>query len=405
MPERLYTESEVLGILTNLANGISLYAKGDYMPERYKQKMKVNGKERWVTGRTLKDLLEGYLELCLQEGTVVPGFLVKTEKPQTPLFGDYLKSFYKLYKTKQQSLTKETRERNLKLHILPRFGNRTLDSLKTEDFQEWFNELEENGYSHETIMKIKNIMNPALEAATEDHIIIRNPLQSTRLTIGGKETEHHKAIPTEKMQKIRENIPEISDVRIRCMLALLCFTGMRLEEVLGLRWEDIDFDEGWIHIQRAVVHPGRNKPEVKDPKSKTSNRRIPLPNELIRYLKPRQETGFILYSYSDQSRETPMSFTESRRVFQKIRDEFELQGYSAHDFRDTCATEWREAGIPVDVIAHLLGHSKSDITENRYVKYRDELYSGVREVMNGPKENKTADKTSGMRSEAFSEVV
>ena len=42
------------------------------------------------------------------------------------------------------------------------------------------------------------------------------------------------------------------------MAALLYCTGMRIEEVLGLRWEDIDTERGCIHIRRAVVHPGRN---------------------------------------------------------------------------------------------------------------------------------------------------
>ena len=44
-----------------------------------------------------------------------------------------------------------------------------------------------------------------------------------------------------------------------------------------------------------------------------------------------------------------------------------------HDFRDTCATEWREAGIQLDVIARLLGHAKTETTEKKYVKYRDNL--------------------------------
>ena len=47
------------------------------------------------------------------------------------------------------------------------------------------------------------------------------------------------------------------------MAALLYCTGMRIEEVLGLRWEDIDTERGCIHIRRAVVHSGRNMPEIK----------------------------------------------------------------------------------------------------------------------------------------------
>lgn len=57
----------------------------------------------------------------------------------------------------------------------------------------------------------------------------------------------------------------------------------------------------------------------------------------------------------------------------KIRKIFGLGGYSAHDFRDTCATEWREAGMNLDLIARMLGHSKTETTEQRYVKYRDTM--------------------------------
>lgn len=52
------------------------------MPKRYKQQMNIGGKECWVTGKTLKELLEGYLQLCLQEGTVMPGIIRHIEKPK-----------------------------------------------------------------------------------------------------------------------------------------------------------------------------------------------------------------------------------------------------------------------------------------------------------------------------------
>ena len=76
-----------------------------------------------------------------------------------------------------------------------------------------------------------------------------------------------------------------------------------------------------------------------------------------------------------------MSYTEARRVFDKIRRRFSIEDYSAHDFRDTCATEWREKGIPLDVIARMLGHSKTETTEKRYVKYRTEIMDEARKLM------------------------
>ena len=89
----------------------------------------------------------------------------------------------------------------------------------------------------------------------------------------------------------------------------------------------------------------------------------------------------MLASDKDPKRGTPLSYTESRRIFDKIRKRFSIQEYSAHDFRDTCATEWRENGMSLDVIARLLGHSKTETTEKRYVKYRDDLLEGAKNQM------------------------
>lgn len=381
--ERMYTQTEVVQILANLVNGIGQMLIGDIMPKRYKELVELNGEKRWLTGKSIHDLLEAYLTICVDAGVVAPVLSpgLANIAPKTVLFGEYLTGFVDAYKSKQESLTKTNRKRIISKHVLPRWENISIDSIKPVDLQKWFNELEDGGYSHETLLKIKNTMSPALDAAVEDGLIQRNPLKSKLLTIGGKETQPHKAIPAEKMKLIRESIVTIDDLNLKNMAGLLCYTGMRFEEILGLRWEDIDFDNGWIMIQRAVVHPTRNQPEIKDPKTKTSKRRIPLAKDLDFLLKTRFLTGFVISSKKDQTRETPLSFTESRRLFQKIRDLYNLSGYTAHDFRDTCATEWREKGIPLDVISSLLGHAKVDVTQTRYVKYRDELLQGVKDLL------------------------
>ena len=386
----LYTQQQVEDIAqqaaryaveqAHLENRIEPSPEGDdNMARRIKQQVQLNGTQHWITGQTIGDLLNSYLSLCLTQGVVAPPIAVERTIPATPLFGPYLKNFNEIYKSKQQSLTKASREQIARNHIIPKWGRSPIGSIKTSDLQMWFNDLESQGYSHETLLKIKNNMNPALDAAVEDGYISRNPMRSTRLKIGGAETVHHKAIPHDKISEIRIRVSDIKDDRVRRMATLLCNTGMRLEEILGLKWEDIDFIDNWIYIRRAVVHPTRNMPEVKCPKSVTSKRRIPLTNTIKAQLGERLQSGFVLHS--DDARLCPLSYTEARRCFKKIKDMFDLHGYSAHDFRDTCATEWREAGIPTDVIARLLGHSKSDITENRYVKYRDEIFQGIRDIM------------------------
>ena len=344
---------------------------------RLKHQVNINGTQRWITGNSMQDMLNSYLSLCLQQGIVMPPIASVAETSNVPLFGKYILNFNRIYKSKQQALTKESRMRITNKHIVPKWGNYALDKIKTSEIQLWFNELENSGYSHETLLKIKNNMSPVFDAAVEDGYIARNPMKSARLNVGGAPTKHHKAIPFEKMREIRCSIQHIEDERIRRMTTLLCYTGMRFEEILGLKWEDIDTENNWIQINRAVVHPGRNMPEVKEPKTSSSKRKIPLTTEMKICFGDMPLIGYVL----SDSNGDPLSYTEARYCMKKIKKMFNIPEYTSHDFRDTCATEWREAGIPTDIIARLLGHSKSDITESRYVKYRDEVFQGVRNVM------------------------
>lgn len=62
---------------------------------------------------------------------------------------------------------------------------------------------------------------------------------------------------------------------------MLMFTGMRCGEVLGLRWEDIDTDTGYIHVRRNVTHCNGNQPITGTPKTKSGKRDIPLDDFIL----------------------------------------------------------------------------------------------------------------------------
>lgn len=66
---------------------------------------------------------------------------------------------------------------------------------------------------------------------------------------------------------------------------------------------------------------------------------------------------------------------------QSIRRTFHLEDYTAHDFRDTRAAEWQEAGMPLGTISHLLGHATTTVTEKCYVKFRDAGLLNARRIM------------------------
>ena len=344
-------------------------------PKRIQVKVNIEGQDRWIHGFTYLEVCEDYVRLLEREGLIQ---WMGHGKP-IPILEVYLKKFVETFKNGQAALTVENRDRIMKKHIIPKMGKRRLDEITTTDVQEWYNELAKK-YSKETIMKIRNTISPAMDAATEEGLISRNPFRSIKLEIGGKDTVHHRAIPKAKIDALKKAIPDMKDQE-RYMFALLCYTGVRFEEALGFRWED--YDGKWLTIERAVVHPTRNYPEIKTPKTVTSARKIPCSAELKELLgeKDEKKHGFLVWSAKDSTHETPMSYTEARNTFRRVRDRFQLDGYSAHDFRDTCATEWRENGMPLDMIARLLGHAKTEMTERRYVKYREESLNSVRQMM------------------------
>ena len=341
--------------------------------KRFKEKVTINGETKWINGYSIQELFDNYVRKLESAGIIE-----YTEKySNAPYFGDYINEYYNTFKKKQARNTIVNRSRIIRNHILPRFNKIKIDRITSSDIQKWFYELS-NNFSKETILKIKNIINPVFDSAVEDDIISRNPVKSKRIEVVGRNSVPHKAMPREKMNQIKSGLNTL-DERERYMGALLCYTGMRFEEVLGVRWEDLT-DDNWIIVCRAVVHPTRNQPVIKETKTGSSNRIIPATDELISILK-RKEKGYILRSSKDPAGEIPLSYSEARRSFNKIRKKFGIEEYSAHDFRDTCATEWRENGISLDVIARLLGHANTDTTEKRYVKYRDDILEGVRDKM------------------------
>ena len=213
------------------------------------------------------------------------------------------------------------------------------------------------------------------DSAVEDGLPTINPVKSKRLVINTHKGSHHKAIPPAKMMWVREHV-HILPTREKRIVALLSYTGMRLEEVLGVCWNDFDFHAKRICICRAVIHPTRNQPEVKLPKTAAGNRVIPLPDKLIELLEPLEQEGFILGGSK------PLSYQQQKLAFDRIRKTFGLEDYSAHDFRDTCATEWREAGMSIETISKMLGHANSTVTEKCYVKFREKSLDEARGVMN-----------------------
>jgi len=298
----------------------------------------------------------------------------KHQDKGVPLFGEYLMDFHKAFKKKLAPTTKETYRQMIQKHILPRWGNIPLNKIKTAMVQELFDDMADAGLSLETIKKIRNIIRPIFVYAVEEGYISINPVISPHLRINTDKGGGHVALPSDKIAEIKHGLHAMPD-DLRRLLALLAYTGQRIGEVLGLRWEDVDYENKVIHIVRGVTHPDRNKPIVGKPKTKASQRDIPLIQPLLDAIGPIQKEGYIV------SGDRPWSFSEERRRWVKIQKHFGIEGYTHHDFRDTCATDWLEAGIPLEVVSKLLGHRSISTTAKHYMRIRDHTIQNAGRVM------------------------
>jgi integrase len=152
-------------------------------------------------------------------------------------------------------------------------------------------------------------------------------------------------------------------------------TGMRLGELLGLRWSDIDFERRFLRVVRSVHAPNRWHVTVSDPKTPTSRRRIALADDIVRELRlhrDRQQMGRFPVGPDDPC------FTNDnphRLPLTKGRVSYHLEVICAkagvpkirfHDIRHTAATLMLEAGEHPKVVAERLGHSKVAMTLDRY---------------------------------------
>ncbi|MBE5782782.1 MAG: hypothetical protein E7329_05620 [Clostridiales bacterium] len=155
----------------------------------------------------------------------------------------------------------------------------------------------------ETKIKVKNILNMIFEQAIEDELIQRTPLRSRSIRITGQASKPIEPYTVEQMRYLVQHIADVKKPMDRNYLALHTLHPLRPEEILGLQWQDIDFVEQMIRIERAVTHPHRNEPLLKGTKTDASRRVIDLMPQIIPYLTRSAGEHFVLGG------EKPLSYT------------------------------------------------------------------------------------------------
>lgn len=329
-----------------------------------------------IAGRTQDDRNDAIVRAYIQSGRIwefirKAGYEVhETESHASTEFSEYAWDYYKRYKEGTLAENSKVRMISTIKTLSKFFAGKSIESITTADVQDFMNSRAADGVASTTINDNVKLLRQILSSAIEDGIRLDNPAKSSRLSNGGKQTDGTQAIPIDQFKRIVDGLSKVKDAIVQMALAILCYTGVRREEMLGLQWEDVDFDKKQLHIQRAVTYP-KGAPLVKEPKTKAGNRIIPMPDALIRILKPnRKESGYIVAD----GRENPLSDYELKRLHQELQKATNISGVTCKMFRTTFATVMAATGkIDPKKLQAIMGHEKIQTTLDIYAKHEKAL--------------------------------
>jgi integrase len=161
-----------------------------------------------------------------------------------------------------------------------------------------------------------------------------------------------------------------SDYLYACFL---CFTAFRRGEILGLKWEDIDFKNKTITVRNNVIFPdGCNDPVEKGPKDDSFGT-VYLHSELLKRIKPYQSsTGYVIRGSRGVS-DGPISRSSFTKMWNRIKKTLDLKGATSHSFRATYATMMNAHCVHIDpkALQGALRHKTPDLAIKVYTKEND----------------------------------
>ncbi|CAN2175307.1 XerC Integrase [Candidatus Nanopelagicaceae bacterium] len=289
------------------------------------------------------------------------------------LLGNYLLNWLEGEHQHQIAHSTYKRYRGLATHhIIPILGKMQLRKVMPADIQQVISTMRGAGQSPRSQQQARALLSVALGQAESNGTISFNPVNKVRTPINrGREIE---PLSLEEVKRLLETYKQ-TPMSARLHIALLC--GLRQGEALGLRWQDVDLDNGVIEV-RNQVQMIEGKRQLTGLKTERSRRSVVLTKGTVEALHRHRELMAVMKSGSGiHWKENDLVFPAhdgSPRLatidYNDWKRALRLCGIARrrlHDARHTAATLMYGQGIGIEVISRALGHSSSAITSKLYV--------------------------------------
>lgn len=339
--------------------GENIYKRKDGRWEgRCKSGENATGKPKYrsVYGKTYQEVKLKLIKLRSQPKNIVKSGNITVGE----LFSEWLSAI----KLRVKPSTFANYQMKIDKHILPVFSHLHYEILDNQAVQKFISDKINDGLSAKYVSDIIIVFKSMAKYVSRVHGF-RNALSDVILP---KIAKKEMVILSEKQQKklcgyLQKN-PDITSV---CIL-LSMYTGLRIGEICGLKWSDIDFEKSTIAVRRTVQRVNSAEKGTKlmigSPKSQASRRCIPVQKFLLDMLeKYRNEADFFVLSGSRKAVE-PRTL---QHRFKSILEKADLPSVNFHSLRHLFATNCIKVGFDVKTLSEILGHASVETTLNRYV--------------------------------------
>jgi integrase len=235
--------------------------------------------------------------------------------------------------------------------IIPFFSKIRINEVKPITIKEWYDTFKDRS----TLCTASTILKDAIEIAILNEYITSNPMIVSKQKF--KSAKEPEPFSDDEIAILMET----EDTQLRDMIGVMIFTGMRIGEMIGLKWSDIDFNEYIISINRTRTHGFEQTP-----KTRSSKRVIDLLPQVEQFLIKKDLREYVFYK--KDGKPYAGSFDLQSR-WEKLLDKKGIKKRSMYNLRHTFASQMLMNGEEILWVSKMLGHKSAGTTLAYYSRY------------------------------------
>ncbi len=308
-------------------------------------------------------------------------------KPSNDLFRTVYEEWLPSYKNRVQETTYQRTKDLFRLHILPKFGDKSISKITPVHCQ---NAINDWAVKYTNIKQLKSYSSQIFEYAIFAELLQRNPMTNTKLPKQEKkESENYFSL--EELKEFLEILNKEESLKHILIFQLLITTGVRKGELSALRWVDVNFEEQLLHIEKSYATIRTEDPNAtrktiriqKNTKNVSSERILPIDFQTIELLKlwKKEQAEVLLqfginantkkqliFTYVNANGDVnqPLHADYSNNIMRRLEKKYKFKHVTIHGLRHTHATLLLEGGASIKETQDRLGHKNAETTLNTY---------------------------------------